>query len=160
MRRRSSNWLLYFLVVLGLAGPIALGAWVWWFVRGEPAGPLVAIASLFIARGDEAGVAELRGIGCEGVFVTMPGELPEGVREEDERGDRHGTPSVSCTSYAGRVPTCDEVARTYAPYLPDPQEAAVWVTSRGTPVCSGRYTASGAHLGSTLGGAIAGTDPT
>jgi hypothetical protein len=138
MSKPPSSRLPYFFVAVGVVGPIALVASVWWLVRGEPLGPVFAIASLFFHQGDEAGVAELRGIGCENVFVW----------DGDETLD---LPTVACTDFAGRVPTCEEVARTYGPFLPDPQEALVRVTSRGgAGVCDGRYAASGAYLGSTL----------
>ena len=135
MSKPPSSRLPYLFVAVGVVGPIALAASGWWLVRGEPLGPVFAIASLFFHQGDEAGVAELRGIGCENGFVAAAGEP---------------MPVVSCTDFAGRVPTCEEVARTYGPFVPDQPELRVRVTSHGAGVCAGRYAASGAYLGPTF----------
>ena len=159
MSKPPSNRLLYFLVAVGVVGPIVLALSAWWFLRGEPAGPLVALAGLFLHRGDEAAVAELRGIGCEQVFVMTFSEMFEAQEwEEYARSGVRDRPMVACADYSGRVPTCEEVATTYARFVPDQEEAVVRVTSRGKSACEGLYAASGAYLGSNAREALLG-DP-
>ena len=154
----SQGCLIALLIVGGVGLLTALVAAVaLWRAASSPEGKRVLAAvgkgAAIAGKGLNApGAAEVRALGCPEAFVLDLGDMADLVSLFDDGGARAQLSGVlvMCQGRVGELPSCDEVAQTYAAAPGRPPGGFVVTVKRSHQkgeACSRRYDAQGADLG-------------